>query len=87
MKSRIETYIEWMRTRASSVSSSNFLRFGVDCSNGMASILVHELFPDAIVIKKYAMSCTFCGNSEDLTDFRGKPVCADCLSKIKELNP
>ena len=50
MKSRIETYIEWMRTRASSVSSSNFLRFGVDCSNGMASILVHKLFPDAIVI-------------------------------------
>ncbi len=48
-----------------------------------------ELFtePDAIVIKKYAMSCTFCGNSEDLTDFRSKPVCADCLSKLKELNP
>ena len=33
------------------------------------------------------MSCTFCGNSEDLTDFKGKPVCADCLSKLKELNP
>lgn len=48
-----------------------------------------ELFtePDAIVIKKYAMSCTFCGNSEDLTDFKGKPVCADCLSKLKELIP
>ena len=48
-----------------------------------------ELFtePDAIVIKKYAMSCTFCGNSEDLTDFKSKPVFADCLSKLKELNP
>lgn len=47
-----------------------------------------ELFtePDAIVIKKYAMSCTFCGNSEDLTDFMGKPVCSDCLSMLKKLN-
>ena len=26
------------------------LRFAVDCSNGMASILVHELFPEAVII-------------------------------------
>ena len=26
------------------------LRFAVDCSNGMASILVHELFPGAVII-------------------------------------
>lgn len=47
-----------------------------------------ELFtePDAIVIKKYAMSCIFCGNSEDLTDFKGKPICADCLNKLTETN-
>ena len=50
MRDRIETYIEWMRTRTSSVSSLKSLRFAVDCSNGMASILVHELFPGAIII-------------------------------------
>ena len=26
------------------------LRYAVDCSNGMASILVHELFPEAVII-------------------------------------
>ena len=50
MRDRIETYIEGMRARTSSVSTLKSLRFAVDCSNGMASILVHELFPDAIII-------------------------------------
>ena len=50
MNNRLETYIEWMKTRASSVSSLKSLRFAVDCSNGMASILVHELFPEAVII-------------------------------------
>ena len=42
-------YIAWMRSRvpASCLSS---LRFAVDCSNGMSSLLVHELFPGAMVI-------------------------------------
>ena len=50
MNNRLQTYIEWMKTRASSVSSLKSLRIGVDCSNGMASILVHELFPEAVII-------------------------------------
>ena len=40
-------YLNWMKARRSDLSS---LSFAVDCSNGMASILVHELFPNAIVI-------------------------------------
>ena len=39
-----------MKARTSSVSSLKSLRFAVDCSNGMASILVHELFSDAVII-------------------------------------
>lgn len=47
-----------------------------------------ELFtePDAIVMKKYAMSCVFCGSSDDLTDFKGKAVCADCRKKLSDFN-
>ena len=47
-----------------------------------------ELFtdPDAIIIKKYAMSCIFCGNSENLKTYQGKPVCEDCLNRLKELH-
>ena len=50
MDERLKTYIAWMKARTSSVSSLKSLRFAVDCSNGMSSILVHELFPDAVVI-------------------------------------
>ena len=50
MDERLTTYVNWMKARTSSVSSLKSLRFAVDCSNGMASILVHELFPDALVI-------------------------------------
>lgn len=40
---------------------------------------------DAIVLRKYGMSCTFCGESEALTVFKGKPVCQDCLNKLQNL--
>ena len=40
-------YVAWQRARAGDVSG---LRFAVDCSNGMASLLVRELFPGAVVI-------------------------------------
>ena len=49
--SELNRYLAWMRARNPQLSTLNTqLRFAVDCSNGMASILVHELFPNAIVI-------------------------------------
>ena len=52
MNERLKSYIEWMRARlpSSLVPRPSSLRFAVDCSNGMASILVHELFPSAVII-------------------------------------
>ena len=47
MDARLKTYIEWMRAR---LPDCGGLRIGIDCSNGMASILVHELFPSAVII-------------------------------------
>ena len=47
MNNRLQTYIEWMRARKPDFGD---LRIAVDCSNGMASILVHELFSDAVII-------------------------------------
>ncbi len=43
----LERYLDWMRARLPDLSG---LKFAVDCSNGMASLLVHELFPNAVVI-------------------------------------
>ena len=40
-------YIGWMRERSPDLSG---LRYAVDCSCGMASILAHNLFPDAETI-------------------------------------
>jgi phosphomannomutase len=39
-------YIEWQKA-ATDDSSFATLRYAVDCSNGMASILAHEMFPGA----------------------------------------
>lgn len=43
-----------------------------------------ELFtePDSIIIKRYGMKCTFCDNCDDLSDFKGKPVCSKCLEEL-----
>ena len=45
-----------------------------------------ELFtePDAIVLKKYGMRCIFCQSSDELSDFKGKTVCRNCLSELKK---
>ena len=42
-------YVAGLRERAGAVDLSG-LRFAVDCSNGMSSLLVRELFPTAVVI-------------------------------------
>ncbi|MGN0833507.1 MAG: phosphomannomutase/phosphoglucomutase [Kiritimatiellia bacterium] len=41
-------YLDWMRLRQPPTLGD--LRFAVDCSNGMSSLLVHKLFPGAVVI-------------------------------------
>ena len=45
-------YVEFMKGKLSSFDFDSRLRLkvGIDCSNGMSSLLVHELFPDAVVI-------------------------------------
>ena len=43
----LERYLSWMKDHRPDFGD---LRIGVDCSNGMASILVHELFPEAVII-------------------------------------
>ncbi len=42
-----ERYLDWMQARKPDFKS---LRFGIDCSNGMASLLVSELFSNAEII-------------------------------------
>lgn len=39
---------------------------------------------DTIILKKYKSSCVFCNNAENVVDFKGKNICADCLAQLKK---
>ncbi len=43
-----------------------------------------ELFvdDDKIVLKKYLSQCSFCGNSENLTEFKGNHICQKCIEEL-----
>ncbi|MBO5273325.1 MAG: AbrB/MazE/SpoVT family DNA-binding domain-containing protein [Clostridia bacterium] len=39
---------------------------------------------DKIILKKYEPACIFCGNADEVTYFKGKLVCKDCIAKLSE---
>ncbi len=39
---------------------------------------------DSIVLRKYETACLFCGGTHNLTSFRGKQICAECLRQLRE---
>lgn len=38
---------------------------------------------DCVILKKFEPTCIFCGSSKEVTDFKGKTVCASCLKELK----
>ena len=43
-----------------------------------------EIFVDGsnIILKKHQKSCVFCENTDELTDFKGKTVCKNCIKNL-----
>ena len=43
-----------------------------------------EIYVDgsSIVLRKYEPSCVFCGDSRNVTPFRGKNICANCMRQL-----
>ena len=39
---------------------------------------------DMIILKKFQRSCVFCKSAEDITEFKGKAVCAACLRELAD---
>lgn len=39
---------------------------------------------DKIVFRKYLPNCTFCGTTDNLTEFKGNHICADCLDELSK---
>ena len=47
-----------------------------------------EIYVDgtSIILKKYEVSCIFCGKSEGLQSYKDKQICENCLNKISILS-
>ena len=47
-----------------------------------------EIFVDNghIVLRKYQPACVFCGNANEVIMFKGKKICAECLSTMRQRN-
>lgn len=41
---------------------------------------------ETIILKKYAPDCLFCGNGDNLVNFKGKWICKSCLKDLKNQN-
>lgn len=37
---------------------------------------------DSVILKKYEISCVFCGEREDLIGLNGKYICPNCIEKL-----
>ncbi len=52
------------------------LRFTYDIKiNDPIEIFVEE---EMIILKKYNPSCIFCGESRNVSDYKGKRICPEC---------
>lgn len=44
-----------------------------------------EIFVDGetVILSKYRPVCHFCGKTENVSDFKGKAICDDCIAELK----
>ena len=40
---------------------------------------------EKIIMKKYEPDCVFCGNGEDLYNYKGKNICKACANELKKI--
>lgn len=38
---------------------------------------------DKIILRKYAPNCLFCGSAENLSEFKDRRICSECLAELK----
>ncbi|WP_045144966.1 AbrB/MazE/SpoVT family DNA-binding domain-containing protein [Clostridium butyricum] len=45
-----------------------------------------EIYVDGeqVVLKKYQPACVFCGEARDISNYKGKNICSECIKDIKE---
>jgi len=45
-----------------------------------------EIYVDgtSIILRKHESSCVFCGSGKDVAEFKGKNICAACMSELRK---
>ena len=38
-----------------------------------------------IILKKYEPACIFCGDAQDVVNYKGRNICKKCLDEMKKL--
>ena len=39
---------------------------------------------ESIILRKYQAACVFCNSTKNIVSFKGRNVCADCISRLRE---
>ncbi len=39
---------------------------------------------NTVILKKYEPACIFCGNAKNVTTYKDKNICADCLEELRK---
>lgn len=39
---------------------------------------------DRVILKKYEPSCIFCGESDNVINYKDKKICKDCMEELKK---
>ncbi len=53
---------------------------GINVKDPMA-IFVED---DKIILEKHRDVCTLCGKQENVSEFKGRPICSTCVEEIKK---
>lgn len=53
---------------------------------GIAERDALEIYVDGenIILKKYEPACIFCNNAKDVTVFRNRNICSECIAELKK---
>ena len=39
---------------------------------------------EKIILREYKAACGFCGNEDNIIEYKGKNICADCIAHFKK---
>lgn len=39
---------------------------------------------NTVILKKYEPACIFCGNAKNVSTYKDKNICADCLEELRK---